>query len=378
MFTLLKNADLYTPIHIGKSDILLGSGKILAISSGLNVSGLENLNQIDCEGKMVTPGLIDQHIHLTGGGGEAGFSSRTPQVTLSRLIKAGTTTAVGVLGTDGISRSPKDLYAKAAALCEEGLTAYMHTGSYEVPTKTITGSIRDDIAFIPPILGVKVALADHRCSFPTVDELSRMVSDIRIAALLSGKKGVLHVHMGNLPDAFESLNALVKLGLPVQHMSPTHVARTESLFEEAIDFALKGGTIDITSGGSRFTSPEQAVKLALEAGIDPGLITISSDGNGSLPEFDADGRLIRLTAASVDSNVLLLPKMVEQGINPEQALSMLTANVATSLGIRKGNIQQGEDADICIFDKDLSLESVIAKGKTLMLNNETVVNGNFE
>ncbi len=56
---------------------------------------------------------------------------------------------MGVLGTDGITRSPKDLYAKTAALNEEGITAFMHTGSYEVPTRTITNSIRSDISFIP-------------------------------------------------------------------------------------------------------------------------------------------------------------------------------------------------------------------------------------
>ncbi|WCE30836.1 beta-aspartyl-peptidase [Vibrio sp. SCSIO 43137] len=378
MFTLLKNADLYSPDYMGRSDILIGQGKVLAISPQLNVSGLEDLNTIDCSGKIVAPGLIDQHLHLTGGGGEAGFSSRTLQVTLSNLIKAGTTTAVGVLGTDGISRSPRDLYAKAAALCEEGLTAYMHTGSYEVPTRTITGSIRDDMAFVPAILGVKIALADHRCSFPTLNELSRIVSDIRVASLLAGKKGLLHVHMGNLPDAFAPLNELVKMGIPVHHLSPTHVARTENLFDEAISFALSGGYIDITSGGSRFTPPEQAAKLALDSGVDAKQITISSDGNGSLPKFDANGKLTGLTAASVDSNLLLLPKLVEQGIALELALAMLTSNVADSLGINKGRVQTGADADLCIFDSSLTLESVIARGNTLMLNNEILVNGNFE
>ncbi len=198
MFTLLKNADLYAPNHVGNVDILVGQGKILAIEPQLNLHGLEAVTQIDCHHKMVTPGLIDQHLHLTGGGGEAGFASRTPQVTLSHLIQAGSTTVVGVLGTDGISRSPRDLYAKAAALTEEGITAFMHTGSYEVPTQTITSSIRDDITFLPSVLGVKIAIADHRCSFPSLHELARIASDIRIAALLAKKRGLLHMHMGGV------------------------------------------------------------------------------------------------------------------------------------------------------------------------------------
>ncbi|KEI73330.1 beta-aspartyl-peptidase [Endozoicomonas elysicola] len=378
MFTILKNTNLYKPEYVGKSDILLGQGKILAIETELNISGLDNIKVIDCKGKPITPGLIDQHIHLTGGGGEAGFSSRTPQVTLTKLIKAGTTTTVGVLGTDGISRSPKDLYAKAAALTAEGITAYMHTGSYEVPTKTITGSIRDDLTFIPAILGVKIALADHRSSFPTTQELARIVSDIRIASLLAGKKGVLHIHMGGLPQPFAQVDELMAMGMPVQHISPTHVARTENLFGEAIKFAHKGGFIDITSGGSRFTPPEQAVKLALESGVSASQITISSDGNGSLPKFNERGEISGLTAAAVDSNLLLLPLMIDQGICPEQAIAMMTANVASSLGISKGRIEVGQDADICLFNDDFTLNSVIAKGNVMMHNNELLVAGNFE
>ncbi|MCW8327198.1 beta-aspartyl-peptidase [Photobacterium sp. SDRW27] len=378
MFTLLKNAELYCPEPIGRTDILLAYGKIIAIEADLKLSGLSNITTIDCGGKITSPGLIDQHIHLTGGGGEAGFASRTPQVSLSKLIQAGTTTVVGVLGTDGISRSPKDLYAKASALTEEGITAFMHTGSYEVPTKTITGNIRDDLTFIPNILGVKIALADHRGSYPTTQELVRIVSDLRIASLLSGKRGVLHTHMGNLPQPFLQINELLEMGLPIHHFSPTHVARTEALFDEAIGFALKGGCIDITSGGSRFTPPEHAVKLALESGVAANKITISSDGNGSLPRFDDQGELTGLTAADVDSNLLLLPKLIDQGVSIEQAIAMMTANVADSLGISKGRIKTGQDADICIFNEDLSLHTVIAKGKTMLTDNSLLVTGNFE
>ena len=378
MFILLKNANVYAPQHLGNVNILVGCGKIISFEPDLKVQGIDNISIIDCQGRTVTPGLIDQHVHLVGGGGEGGFSSRTPQVTFSKLIQAGTTTVVGVLGTDGISRSPRDLYAKAAALTDEGLTAYMHTGSYEVPTKTITTSIRDDIAFLPSVLGVKIALADHRCSFPTLQELSRIVSDIRIASLLAKKRGVLHMHMGALADPFASIFELLDMGLPVTHFSPTHVARTESLFNEAIQFARRGGHIDITSGGSQFIAPEFAVQQAMELGVAPELITISSDGNGSLPTFDVDGNMIALTAANVDGNLLLLPKLIESGIVPEMAIAMLTSNVADSLGINKGRLQLGQDADLCIFNDDFTLYGVIAKGKTILLNNEFLVTGNFE
>lgn len=139
------------------------------------------------------PRIIDQHVHLTGGGGEAGFASRTPAVKLRDLIQAGITTVVGVLGTDAISRSPKDLYAKMQSLNLEGLRAFMHTGAYAVPSPTITRSIRDDMAFIPAILGVKspspitAALTLFRGVAEDSERYSRRFPAGR-------EKGLLHVH----------------------------------------------------------------------------------------------------------------------------------------------------------------------------------------
>lgn len=377
MFTLLTNARVFAPHDLGIQSVLIGNGTIIAIDK--EVPALPFPTQhYDCQGKWLIPGLIDQHIHLIGGGGEAGFASRTPATSLSQLIRAGITTAVGVLGTDGISRSPKDLYAKVQSLNVEGIRAYMHTGSYEVPTRTITSNIRDDIAFIPSVLGVKIALSDHRGSFPTHQELLRLVSDIRVAALLAGKKGLLHIHLGGLPEGLDALNALCDAGLPIHHLSPTHVARTAPLFEQAIAFAKRGGMIDITSGGSRYAPQEEAVVHALESGVPAERITISSDGNGSVPRFNASGKVEGLSAAPVDGNIRLLPRLISAGVPATQAISMLTANVAGSLGIAGGRLQPGERADICVLNEDCSLHQTFAAGRLMFSHGECLVHGNFE
>ena len=60
---------------------------------------------------------------MTGGGGEGSFHTQAPQVQLSSLIKGGVTTVLGLLGTDGISRSVENLLAKVKALKEEGISA---------------------------------------------------------------------------------------------------------------------------------------------------------------------------------------------------------------------------------------------------------------
>ena len=71
------------------------------------------------------PGFIDGHVHMTGGGGEGGYATRTPELSLSDAIRGGVTTIVGCLGTDGVTRSLAALLAKARALDEEGISTFI-------------------------------------------------------------------------------------------------------------------------------------------------------------------------------------------------------------------------------------------------------------
>ena len=379
MFTLLKGGNVYTPDHLGCADVLIFNKTIVKIDQNIDNNHLPMPCQtIDLKEKIITPGFIDQHVHLTGGGGEGGFDTRTPEVQLSALISAGTTTVVGVLGTDCTTRSVKSLYAKAKALENEGITTFMHTGSYEIPTQTITDSVRNDMIFIDKVLGVKIAMADHRSSFPTANEVIRILSDIRVGGMIAQKKGLLHIHMGSFQQPFSIINTLLDRGFPIKHFSPTHVSRKRHLLEEAIAFAKCGGIIDITSGGGEYSEPSEALIHAIKSGVSPQQITFSSDGNGSLPEFNSNGEMTKISAAPVNSNLELLPHLLEKCISLEQALCFFTVNVANALGIAKGRIHSGEDADINIFDKEMRLDRVYAGGKLMFENGRPVQFGRFE
>ena len=107
---LFKNADVYAPKHLGRRDVLVCSGRIEAV--GETLEGGTGCRIIDASGKKLAPGLIDRHVHVTGGGGEGSFHTRTPQIQLSSIIKAGITAVVGLLGTDDMSRTIEDLIAK--------------------------------------------------------------------------------------------------------------------------------------------------------------------------------------------------------------------------------------------------------------------------
>ncbi|RNL82076.1 beta-aspartyl-peptidase [Sinomicrobium pectinilyticum] len=380
MLTLIKNANIYAPEHLGKKDILIGNNQILAIED--SIVPHETFSTVwDAKGKTVTPGFIDQHVHIIGAGGKHGYASMTPEIMLGEFISCGTTTVVGLLGTDGTARSVKTLYAKARALTDEGISAYMFTSYFSIDPVTITGSIQDDMVFIDKVLGCKVAISDERSSYPTATELLRHLREVRVGGQISGKKGILHIHLGKMTSQIDVLLELVeKYEYPIENISPTHVGRTKALFDQSLRFAELGGMIDITTGGTKYTDPYKSVLYALEKGISMDQLTFSSDGNAGLGKTDANGKLIGFTKAPIHLNMEQTAALIRKGGLPiSEAIRLVTTNPAKNLALKqKGHLKVGYDADICCFDKDFNLTDVFAMGKQMMRDKEVLVKGNFE
>ena len=376
---LIKNANVYAPESLGIKDLLIANGRIQAIENNIEKNKL--FSQIwDAQEKIVTPGIIDQHVHIIGAGGKNGFHSMTPEIKMTDLISCGTTTVVGLLGTDGSSRSIKTLNAKTKSLINEGISAYMYTGYYGLDPIHLTESVKDDMMFIDNVLGCKIALADIRSSYPTPLELVRLLKDIRVGGMLASKKGILHIHLGALTDKMDVLFDLVEnFEFPIEHISPTHVGRTKDLFEQAIKFAKLGGMIDITTGASKYTDPYKSVLYALEKGVDISKITFSSDGNAGLEKLDDKGKLIGFRKAPVDKNLEEVISLIKKGgVSIEDAFKIITKNPANNLGLtNKGTIKVGADADFCVFDSDLKLMDVLAHGVLMMENYDLKVNDSF-
>jgi beta-aspartyl-dipeptidase (metallo-type) len=307
MFTWIQGAEIYAPKHLGVKDVVLCFDRILAVGEDLShFKNLPNVTRIDAHGMYMFPGLIDQHVHITGGGGEGGFHYRTPEISLSHITTAGVTTVVGVLGTDGVTRSTAELLAKAKALDHEGITAYIYCGAYQVPTRTITGSPRSDLVFIDKVIGVgEIAIADTRSSHPSEQQLAELASEARVGGLLAGKAGVLHIHVGDDEVKLSKLfDLLKKTELPRSVFVPTHLNRNPDLLQDAIRYGREGGYVDITSGirpdehDHISVKPSKAIRQLLDAGVDPWQITMSSDSNGSSPIFDAQGKLVAMGIGS--------------------------------------------------------------------------------
>ncbi len=387
---LIEAGEVYAPEPLGQQTILVGGQQILAMvpPAELQPGGLP-VTRIPAEGKLVIPGLVDALVHFTGGGGEGGFATRTPEMPLSSAILGGTTTMVGALGTDAITRSLADLLAKARGLEEEGISCYCYTGAYQVPVKTLLDGIQEDLILIDKFVGVgEVAISDHRSSQPTTQELARIGAQARVGGMLSGKAGIVLVHVGDEPGMLTPLHDVANLtDVPLSQYYPTHVNRHAALLEAAIPYTQAGGTVDLTTS----TTPEllamgevaapAALKQLLDRGVDPASITFSSDGNASLPCFDASGSLVGLTIGAPQSLFAAVRDAVlVHGVGITPAVSAATRNPASVLKLSgKGRVSVGADADLLIVDpKTWQIETVIARGTLLMHHGQLLRKGRFE
>jgi beta-aspartyl-dipeptidase (metallo-type) len=388
---LLRHAEVYAPQPMGVQDLLVLGGRIAAIHERLERPRLPScvpLTVVDLKGQRLVPGLVDQHVHLAGGGGEGGFVNRTPPVPLSQLARNGVTTAVGLLGTDGITRSVQELYARVMAIQAQGLSAYLYTGAYEIPTRTITGSVRGDLVLLERVLGTgEIAISDDRSSHPSEEDLAHLAAETRVGALLAGKAGVMHLHVGpGRRGILPLLELIAHRDLPPRMFVPTHMNRSPELLEQGRELVRLGGNVDLTTGmdpiarESRSISAHKALAQLLAAGTSPQRITLSSDAGGSIPVFGPGGHLVSLDVGRTDSLWHALRSAVlEEKVPLPLALATLTENPARILGlVHKGRIAVGADADLISLTPDLRVDRVWAQGRLVTQQGEPLLHGRFE
>ena len=386
MIKLLKNANVYAPAPLGKKDILVEGDKILLMEDKIpGYEGLPGVETYDLEGKILAPGYIDIHTHITGGGGEQGPATRVPESRLSIFFENGITTVLGLLGTDGITRSVENLVAKARALTEEGMTVYTLTGAYGCnPTTTMTGNIEKDIIMITPMVGVKTAVSDHRSDNPNGEELIKIATAARRAGLLSGTAGLVMIHMGSGKGGLDPVfYVLDHADVPVKNLLPTHISRDPALLDQGVELIRRGGFIDFTAGTVGMDNDETADKILYalgKEGVTTDHTSLSSDGFGSMPRFDEKGECIGLTYASPNSLHATIQALVKKGLPLEEALKMLTTTPANLLGKTgvKGCVAVGADADLLVLGEGLTINGLFAKGQTAMWDGVLKMKGRFE
>ena len=368
MLTLIENGDVYAPEHLGEHSILLVDGKIGLIGEvdrhAVDAIGLD-VDVIDASDCIVCPGFIDPHEHLLGGSGEEGFATQTPEIHLSEIVTAGITTVVGTLGVDTTMKTMAGLLAKAKALREEGMTAYLWSGGYNVPPTSIMSSVREDMMFIDEVIGAgEVAIADERATEPSIRELAKLVVDTRMGGKLSRKAGVTHFHVGPGKRRMQCLKDLIECDqfeIDPCWLYPTHVERSEALMRDAIALTKKGCHVDID-----VQEEDLARWLAfyVEHGGDLAKLTVSSDASKKGP-----GTLFEQIRNCARGHRLPLPEL----------LALVTSNTADVLALeQKGRLQTGAHGDLLVIDRtEFRLVHVLARGKRMVDDGELATRERF-
>jgi beta-aspartyl-dipeptidase (metallo-type) len=183
------------------------------------------------------------------------------------------------------------------------------------------------------------------------------------------------------------LAMLERTGLPIAQLLPSHVNQTDAYMEDAIAWAQRGGYVDVganyspENNFSRATPPARAISQLLEAGVALARILLSSDGNGAPPkEEQREGQPAVANYMPVGAlHAVWRRLIVDEGLQPCDALAVVTANVAVATGLeRKGRLAPGMDADLVAFDDDWQIRTVIARGQLMVADGRTVRRGMFD
>jgi beta-aspartyl-dipeptidase (metallo-type) len=388
MMILIRGGRVFAPEPLGEKDLLVAGPVVAAIGppGSLDVRGAA-VRVVEASGQSVLPGLIDPHVHILGGGGEGGPATRAPEIRVEDIVRSGVTSLIGCLGTDGVTRHMTSLLAKARALEVEGVSTWIYSGSYEIPVRTITGSVRTDLVLIDKVVGAgEIALSDHRSSQPTFEDFARLAAECRVGGMLGGKAGILHCHLGDGERRLAYFFRLIaETEIPVSQIVGTHINRNRALFEEGLRWVEAGGAVDLTVGPDPEPGkdPDVALEEAVAAYVGRGLpldrLMVSSDANGSLPVFDAAGRLVRLTVATQADLFRKARDLVVKGVLPlEDAARIFAANPAAFYKLPgKGRVAEGADADLILLDADLRLTAVLGRGRVFMEDGRLLARGTF-
>ena len=393
--TIVRCGQVLAPDALGTRDLVMAGERIVAVAEpGVEITRLE-VEVLDLRGLTVTPGFIDNHVHVLGGGGGLGFASRAPELQTSQLTRVGITTVIGMLGFDATSKHMRALVAKTKAFKEDGISAYALTGAtLEHPVPTLTGRIRDDIAFVEEIIGVgEISVSELGYAYDSNGPGAQYIAEAATAGLLAGrlarKRGYLCLQVPPYHGACLKpvMDMLERTGLPIDQLLPSHVNQTEAYMADAIAWARRGGFIDVganyspDNNFSRATPPAKAIMRLREAGVPLAHILLSSDGNGAPPKEEqregqpAVANYMPLSALHATWRRLI----VEEGLAPTDALRVVTANVADATGLaRKGRIAPGLDADLLAFDHDWQIRTVIARGRVMVAEGAPVARGMFD
>lgn len=366
--------------------LLLVGGRVIAVGDAIPEAWLADAEVVDGGGAIALPGFIDNHVHVAGGGGAAGFASRSRPIRAVDLVGGSTTTVVGMLGFDSTTRGLRGLLGDVKGLRQHGIGAYALVGSTaRHPVPTLTGSIAEDIAFIDEVIGAgEISLSELGYEFDTMGDagsyVATVASDVVLAGRLAGVAGYVCLQVPpHVEDPLRTLFEIVeRTRIPRRHFLPSHVNQSARYLEQAADWGRAGGWVDVGTGyrpdrGFRHAiDPREAVIRLIDGGVPPDRILLSSDGNGVVP--DSSGQPVYMELSTLQDVWRGLVR--ERGVDLATATALVTSNVSDFARLStKGRLEPGRDADVVLVDDELMVQTTFVAGHRLELDARTSADG---
>jgi dihydroorotase len=395
---LIKGAKVVSPADgiNDNLDILVGEGKIKEIAVGIEA---EEAEVLEADGKVVTPGLIDMHVHL-----------REPGLEHKETIKTGTEAAVAGGFTSVASMPNTDPVVDNSTVVDSILDKADATGKANVfpigsITKGLAGEELSEIGFMKKA-GI-VAISDDgktvansdlmKCAMEYVKAFGLpVISHCEDESLINNgmvNEGYYSTIAGLPPIPAAAEDIIVARDIRLAEMTDTrlHIAHvsTKRAIEMIRDAKERGVKVTAEVTPHHFALTDEAIitfdtntkvnpplrskedVAAVKAGLQDGTIdAIATDhAPHAWQEKDVEYNYAPFGISGLETALsLVITELIEPGIlSLEEVIEKLTINPAQILGLDKGNLQVGGDADITVIDLngeyEVDVDEFYSKGK---------------
>lgn len=389
MTLLIKGGRVIDPANNidGTFDIVVRDGKIYGIGDfsleqQLAATKVENEgNVIDATGKIVVPGLIDIHVHLR----EPGYEwKETVKTGTAAAVAGGFTSVACMANTEPVNDEP--------SVTEYIMRKAKNEGSCNVfPIGAISKGLNgEELANIGELKDAGcVAVSDDGRPVMNADLMRRaleyassfgltVISHAEDLTLAKGgvmNEGVIATRLGlkGIPNAAEDVMVARDIALAELTGAKLHIAHvsTKAAVRMIRNAKARGAKVTAETAPHYFTLTEDAVEEyntnakmnpplrtaedveAIKEGLRDGTIDcIITDHAPHDPDSkDVEFPLAANGIVGLETSLPLTLRLVGEGVlTLPQAIEKLTINPARAIGLNKGTLSVGADADITIID----------------------------
>ncbi len=373
----IKNCNIIFENKIELGNILIEDGKIKAI----NPSNVQDTEIIDGNGLYLSPGFIDVHIHGAGGYDTMDGNYDSLNNIAKTIAKNGTTSFLPTTMTCDLDDIKKAVEAIALAK-EKGTEGANVLGAHlEGPfiSPDMIGAQNPNYLQKPSIKTFKYMVGNHMDAIVSMTIAPEVNGAKELIAFL--KDNNINASMGHTKATYAEAMEGIKCGVchsthlynamtGLHHREPGVVG---AIFDSDITTETISDGIHINFASLRVAYKQKGLDKVLLI-TDAMMACSMPDGMYSLGGQDVivKAGAARLKSGALAGSILTLDKAIKNVYKNSnyplhEIVKMATLNPAKLCKVehKKGIIKEGYDADLVLFDKNISIKKVIIGGKEI-------------